>query len=419
VANKSIFLINLRTNIPWHPGWGYTIGQRNVTVEDFQWTLGYLMDEELNSPYAKDVVDIYGANPGVAIEKINDTMFKLNLRGPLGNGQVADWLDACALCPLPRHVLDPTFDATPYGGGIGVTPDNTTITAYGNHTSYAFNTGEKPVIGAGPYYFESWDDLESIATLRKFDEWGGPWGSQTSLWDNPAYAGTNIDTYEVAVYPSKEAAEIALENGDIDGIDSQFRMESDIPDLETKPNIQILLHEGNSVQAMAYNTRYPKLSDPYVRLAISHLVPAQKIVDYIIGGWGITNEVTGLHPQNPFMPSNEEWKTLGLNATENVIDPQTGELLEFQGHISYNIHKAWALMEKAGYDMNPWREAVLKWERTEEGSSEHLFIDIGTREIAIIALATLGTVIAGIGLVKFLRMRRALSKKYGWAVDSL
>ncbi|MFW9914724.1 MAG: hypothetical protein ACFFGZ_03850, partial [Candidatus Thorarchaeota archaeon] len=144
VANKSMLLVNLRTNIPWHPGWGYVIGQRNITVEDFQWTLGYLMNEDLNSSYAQDLVDIYGPDPEVAIEKINDTMFKLNLRGPLGNGQVADWLDACALCPLPRHVLDPTFDATPYGGGIGITPDNTAIADYENHTSYAFNTGEKP-----------------------------------------------------------------------------------------------------------------------------------------------------------------------------------------------------------------------------------------------------------------------------------
>jgi ABC-type transport system substrate-binding protein len=369
------------------------------------------MDENLSSPYAQNLVDIYGTNPGVAIEKINDTMFKLNLRGPLGNGQVANWHDACALCPLPRHVLDPTFDATPYGGGIGITPDNTTIASYANHTNYAFNTGEKPVIGAGPYYFESWHDVESIATLRKFEEWGGPSGIQTSLWDNPAYAGNNIDTYAVTIYPSKESAEIALENGDIDAIDSQFQIAPDIPYLETKPNIQILLHEGNSVQVIAFNTRYPKLSDHYVRLAISHLVPAQKIVDYLLQGWGVVNEVVGLHPQNPFMPSNEEWKTLGLNATENVRDPQTGELLEFQGHISYNLRKAWGLMEKAGYDMDPWREAVLTSERTEDDSSERLFMDIDARWIAILYLATLGAVIAGIGLVKFLRMRQHFLRK--------
>ncbi|MHA2501094.1 MAG: ABC transporter substrate-binding protein, partial [Candidatus Hodarchaeales archaeon] len=213
------------------------------------------------------------------------------------------------------------------------------------------------------------------------------------------------------IYPSKESAEIALENGDIDAIDSQFQIAPDLPYLETKPNIQILSHEGNSVQVIAFNTRYPKLSDHYVRLAISHLVPAQKIVDYLLQGWGVVNEVVGLHPQNPFMPSNEEWKTLGLNATENVRDPQTGELLEFQGHISYNLRKAWGLMEKAGYDMDPWREAVLTSERTEDNSSERLFMDIDARWIAILYLATLGAVIAGIGLVKFLRMRQHFLRK--------
>ncbi|MFW9916059.1 MAG: ABC transporter substrate-binding protein [Candidatus Thorarchaeota archaeon] len=354
-SDNSMFLINLRKNIPWQSGWGYEPGDRHVTVEDFQWTLGYWTEPALASPLREAFAAIYGINPAIAIQKLNDTMFKLNLRGPWGSGQVADWFDACALFPLPRHILDPSFDATPYGGGIGVTPDNTTILSYANHTDYAFNTGEKPVLGAGPYYFESWDDVEAVATLRKFDEWGGEWSSESSLWDNPAYSDNNIDTYAVTIYPSKESAAIALEDGAIDGIDAQFPMGPDIPYLQTKPNIQVLLAEGGNIQAMVYNTKLPALSDRYVRLAISHMIPAQKIVDFILGGLGSVNELVGIALANPYMPKEEEFKTLGLDVSENVVDPYTGEPLKFQGHIRYDLLKAWALMEKAGYDMSPWR----------------------------------------------------------------
>jgi hypothetical protein len=353
---KSMFLINLRESIPWHPGWGYELGDRHVSVEDFQWTLGYLMNEDLASPDAQAIEDTYGPEPALAIEKINETMMKINLRGPLASGQLADWYAALALRPLPQHILDPAFDATPWGGGIGETPDGSTIAVYANHSEYEYNTGEKPVIGVGAYYFESWHETSQIASLKKFEHWGG-FGSN-NLWNDSRYSQNNIDTYAVTVYPSKEAAEMDLENGVIDGIDAQFLMGSDIDYLLTRPNIQVLLIEGGGIQTMGYNTMHPKLSSHYVRLAISHMVPAQKIVDYILGGLGSINEVVNLALRNPYYPTDEEWQTLGLSESENVRDPETGEILKFQGRIRYSIHKAWALMEKAGYDMNPFRYAL-------------------------------------------------------------
>ncbi|MHA2499756.1 MAG: hypothetical protein ACXAEL_09355, partial [Candidatus Hodarchaeales archaeon] len=59
---------------------------------------------------------------------------------------------------------------------------------------------------------------------------------------------------------------------------------------------------------------------------------------------------------NPYYPSEDEWQALGLDSSKNVKDLMTGELLEFQGHLRYDLHKAWALMELAGYAMKPFRE---------------------------------------------------------------
>jgi ABC-type transport system substrate-binding protein len=373
----SMFLINLRTEIPWHSGWGYDVGDEYVTVEDFVWSLEYIYEEDLAARGAAGTESIYGSDPEAAIQMINETMMKVNIRGPLGDGRYSEWYDACSLGVMPQQILDPD---------VGSTPDGTTIAPYADHREYAYNTGEKKLVGCGAYEYVAWDDVESIATLTKFAEWGGKWGSETSLWDSPAYSGNNIDTYAVTVYPSKESAEIALENGDIDGIDAQFQMGPDIPYLQTKPNIQVLLVEGGGIQTMAYNTKLPALSDRYVRLAISHMIPAQKIVDFILGGLGSVNELVGIALANPYKPNEEEFKLMGLDVSENVVDPDTGETIEFQGHIRYNINKAWALMEKAGYDMDPWREAVAE---EEEEVDEDSPVPILPVVFAVLSLALL------------------------------
>jgi ABC-type transport system substrate-binding protein len=357
----SMFLVNIREDIPYHPMYGYDLWDFNVTIEDFQWTVSYWIDEDLASLAAQGFINAFGTEPTLAIEKVNDTLMKFNLRGPLANGQMADWFENLVLRPLPRHALDPTFDATAWGGGVGQTPDGTVIAEYADHSEYIFNTGEGGPLGVGPYMFTGWSETDQIATTEKFDQWGGP----NSLWDSEAYSQNNIEVYAVTVYPSKEAAEIDLENGVIQAIDAQFQMGSDVPYLQTKPSIQVLLVEGGGIQTMGYNTLHPRLSNRYVRLAISHMVPAQQIVDFILGGLGSVNEFVGLALQNPYRPSEEEFATLGLPVSENVV-LDDGTELKFQGHIRYNVDKAWALMEKAGYNMDPFREAVQAAEEEEE-----------------------------------------------------
>jgi ABC-type transport system substrate-binding protein len=346
--DRSMFLIRIRENIPWQPGYGYTLGEYNVTADDFVWTISYLLNEDVPAPNLASAQAVYGTDYTQCIEKINETTFKINYAGPLGDGRVADWLPNLAIAPYPSHILDPA---------VGSTPDGTTVAAYADHRTYRYNTGQGtyPLVGCGPYTLESWDETGQLARLEKFDDWGG-YGAN-SLWSEAAYSANNIDVYGVTVYSGKDAAIIALENEEIDGIDSQFQMGRDIPYLSSKTNIQVLMLEDSGIQTMGYNTFHPKLGNRYVRLAISHVVPRQTIVDYILGGLGVVNEVVGIARQNPYMPSETEWATIGLPTSLNTVDDE-GNAIEFQGHIRYNLDKAWALMEYAGYDMDPWRAYV-------------------------------------------------------------
>ena len=87
---------------------------------------------------------------------------------------------------------------------------------------------------------DEWDEVEQMATLLKFDDWGG-YGVD-SLWNDLRYTQNNIDTYAVPIFPSRVATEIALENEEIDGIDNQFELALDAPWLSSRPNIQIRIY---------------------------------------------------------------------------------------------------------------------------------------------------------------------------------
>ncbi|MHA2232577.1 MAG: ABC transporter substrate-binding protein, partial [Candidatus Hodarchaeales archaeon] len=207
--DNSMFLLRLREEIPWQPGYGYTPEMKlNVTADDLVWTFSYLLNSELTGNYRDTWRELFGANFSEAIEKINSTTVKINLRGPLGDGQVANWFEALAIPPLPRHILDPTFNATPYGGKEGQTPDGTVIRSYRNQYDYRYNTGEgtNPVVSCGPYYVEGVDTKEetidpmvqSRITLKKFSDWGGR--GARSLWNDPQFMHNNIESYSYEVY---------------------------------------------------------------------------------------------------------------------------------------------------------------------------------------------------------------------------
>ncbi|MFQ5980979.1 MAG: ABC transporter substrate-binding protein [Candidatus Heimdallarchaeota archaeon] len=360
-ANHSMFLIPMREGIPWQPGYGYTADMKlNATSDDLLWTWKYQTNDDL--PPGAIFEPVWGADITNAFEKVNATMLKANFAGLAGDGIAGEWFNELVEAGgfLPRHILDPTFDATPYGGAVGVTPDGTRILPYAEQDRYRRHTGEgdRPIIGTGPYYLERWDEIQQFATYRKFNDWGG-YGNK-SLWNDPRYQLNNIEILGITVIPTKDQAIIALENEDVDVINQLpgYILNSDVQYLRNRPNIQVDMYLSGGIQFMGYNTLHPKLNNRYVRLAISHLVPRERFVTYLLNSIGAANEFVGLSVESPYYPSEEEWATLGLPISENVVDPETNETLEFQGHIRYNVAKAQALMEKAGYDMNTFREAV-------------------------------------------------------------
>jgi ABC-type transport system substrate-binding protein len=361
-TNYSMFLIPIRPDIPWHSAeaYGYSPSALfNVTADDFLWGREYVMDEDHPGPSRSGLIRLFGS-AALGFEKINDTMIKVNFKGGTGEGVDADWFVNLAFTAYPQHVLNPEFDATAWGGGVGTYPGGGSIPAIADHkTGHAMNTysdTEYCIVGNGPYRFKDWNDVTQTATLEKFEDWGG-YGDD-SLWNDESYTNNNIDIYEYTVIKGKDAAVIALEKKDVDAIDGgNYGLGKDLQYLQSLKDSGVVtkILDEPAVQTMGYNLFHPKLKNRFVRLAISHVIPRQKIVDYILGGLGVATEWVGFSPINPYWPTESEWEDFGLDPSYNSVLPD-GKT--FSGHIRYDLDKAWALMELAGYDMDPLRDEL-------------------------------------------------------------
>ena len=105
------------------------------------------------------------------------------------------------------------------------------------------------------------------------------------------------------------------------------------------------------------------LSNQFIRLAISHAIPRDIIMSQVDTLHAIPNEIVGIPFISLDYPNETEWESIRF----------TGEVetnMTLNGHITYDIEKAWNLMELANYNMQPFREFYTeKQQGTSEDSS--------------------------------------------------
>ncbi|MFW9915931.1 MAG: ABC transporter substrate-binding protein, partial [Candidatus Thorarchaeota archaeon] len=268
--------------------------------------------------------------------------------------------------PLPRHILDPAYPPGIVSFGtynMSFTPDGTAILPYSQHYEYRFNTGtgDTPVVACGPYYLESAFSAEGydrLFTLKKFDDWGGRDGA--SLWNKELFSKNNIETYRYMRYTHIEDAPLAFWDQSADGIELYnlgFESRQSLPAFDTQlralrinPNVQLQYTSAPSQLVVAFDISNSYLANRLVRLAISHVLPREEIMKAVDSQQGIANELLGVPHTSPDYPREDEWLTIGPSEPLNV----TGR--ELNGHLTYDLEAAWALMELAGYDMKLFRE---------------------------------------------------------------
>jgi ABC-type transport system substrate-binding protein len=143
-------------------------------------------------------------------------------------------------------------------------------------------------IGAGPFVLDSYSATShNVKVVKRADYWNG---------------AVKLDAIEFNKYGDKEAALAALKSGEVQIIDPQMYLEKTEVENEAGVSYKILADFGT--QMITVNMQHPILGtgvdtplgkdDParaaeaanYIRLAISHIVPRDEIVNEIVKGLG-------------------------------------------------------------------------------------------------------------------------------------
>ncbi|MFQ5977144.1 MAG: ABC transporter substrate-binding protein [Candidatus Heimdallarchaeota archaeon] len=372
--------VKIRSDVYWHDGYGFT--NETVGVDDVVFTYRTALNPQVRPSFLDIFQTVFGSNPSLPFEQVDNTTIRFHLaesvreistlfsRKQYSSGGKAFYSDRFLDLPsvfslpiLPRHILDPLYDSTGEGiglGGLGRTADGAEISGYNGWALLSdFNLGSRSegfagraVVGTGPY------QLDEINTAEQYIE--------TTAF--PYYYKTLVDG-EYSFKPQKflydfsydkYEAETRVVNGTVSIVDSNYDLLDDIAYLQSFPTVQVQKKRGWQMYALAYNTFNPYIADPNVRLAISHLIPRQKIIDYVFGGVA--------HPA--FAPLPEQ-------------SPYWSERIP---RISYNLTRAWEYMEKAGYDMSDLRDR-LQEDKSKESSGS--FIPLAAVLFGILAASVI------------------------------
>ncbi|MFX0091842.1 MAG: ABC transporter substrate-binding protein [Candidatus Hodarchaeota archaeon] len=329
----TVWELELRDDIYWHEGYGYRMNNAThreilrFDADDVVWYYELLLSrgfpDYLGGSYYQT---IFGSEPEKAIVKVDKYHIQFHLLEPF-----ADLFTMFNLV-LPQHILDPTYDAL--GLGSGVRADGTSAPTIGmragDYTLGKRTSGdlERPAtIGTGPYILYPGKNVSDRKVI--FSKWNHFFkDNETEYW-RPRVIN-RPDKFIYSWKYNQETSAFALEMGEVDIIDS-YMTEEDHSTMIEKTGITAAIELGWGFQTMGYNILHganDTLTDLNIRLAISHMLPQQDIVDYAFGGLGQIN-FAPFPQQSPYWPEN--------------LEP-----------IRYNYTRAVEFMEKAGYDVSSY-----------------------------------------------------------------
>lgn len=166
-------------------------------------------------------------------------------------------------------------------------------------------------IGNGRFAFEEWKTDQYIR-LKAVDSYS----------DKPA----KIDGIIYRIIPDQNTGMLALKNGEIDASGVPYK---DVASVRDDRYFQLFEYETPSVTYMGYNLTHPILGDKRVRHAIAHAINKDALIKGVLNGFGTPAEI----PDSPV-----SWSY-----------PDSKDIPTF----NYDPNKAMALLDAAGWRMNP------------------------------------------------------------------
>lgn len=219
---------HLRKGVKWHDG-------EPFTSQDCLFTYKFVTDPDTPTPYAADLMEIEKA------EAPDPYTFRVKYKRPFSRALYA-WLGNI----VPKHLLE----------GVAV-----------RDSSLA-----RHPIGTGPYKFVGWKA-----------------GSSIELKSNPDYffGRPYLDRYIIKIIPDTATMFLELKAGNIDQMGLtpiQYSRQTQSP--EFKARFNKYRYQASSYLYLGYNLRNALFKDKRVRLALSHAINREEIIDGVLMGFG-------------------------------------------------------------------------------------------------------------------------------------
>jgi ABC-type transport system substrate-binding protein len=244
--------------------------------------------------------------------------------------------------------------------------------------NHSFNTansndpgGYEGPLGTGSMVLYKNDLVNDRVELRKFQ--GIKWDNATQSWDTTAMgAGSehylvtegklaNMPLVVEAIVTSQTAGISDMKMGSVNIMGPQFMMGDILPELQVDPTIQAYITPNSAWQGIGFNPQFTTptqlgvndrpLNRKGVRHAISHIIPRDDIINYLLNGLG----------RPAYTPISllsrgviTEVDMISYKRSVKASDGLIPEAQATTGHDEYSIAKAMEWMATEGYDMTPW-----------------------------------------------------------------
>ncbi|MFX0014970.1 MAG: ABC transporter substrate-binding protein [Promethearchaeota archaeon] len=369
------YTISIRDDVYWHDGiqvdaWDVAFGFQAELQPD----AGSSTYSTLKTEFGLDDKENNHGNYSFVVTDDDDDGFDETIEFNFAAIYAPFVLADLGLSIKPEHIL-----GDPDNHGFNPTTGDFEVSRWlvqpSNWVTHSMNTanpedtgGYKGPIGCGSMVFYNRDPTSKVVTLKKFD--GIRWDTATSKWvDDPdlrhylAEDGLLDDMPDEYTMVQGDMNSIVADakEGDVNLIDPQFTMAPILTELQEHEKITAVLSTESGWQCLYFNPKYADadgvhhLKNKGVRHGLSHAIPREDIVEYLLAGQGVPGYTAvpitnwGAAPPADFL----EYKK-----TIKATDGTTPEADETTHYDSYDLDLALDWFETEGYEVQPFRDAL-------------------------------------------------------------
>ncbi len=364
------YAIDVKEDVYWHDGelvdaWDVAFSFQAPLIPD----IGASQYSNLLVPFGKDNKTAKHGNYSFTVTDENNDGFYEHINFTLDRNFAPFETDYVGMYLFPEHILGDPIDHGFDSNGDFVPNEKWKVkpTDWQYHST---TTGRKTdpggyagPIGCGSMVFKEYDPNTGSVTLQKFKDI--KWDNITGQWVSaPGISHWNIDNLDdmpdiaKVIVANQDSALTSMNTGTVNILDPQFNLGNIFEDLKADAAIQTVFKPEKGWQSIYMNPKFVQdgvhhLAKKGVRHAISHMVPREVIITYLMNGMG-SPAFTPV-PVTSWEAISEA-SMIAYKKTLTATDGSTPESAATTAYDEFSLTLAFDWLDSEGYNTTKWRE---------------------------------------------------------------